>query len=75
MGVNIDGGKLEDGVCRLSVDSNRKEAEIVVYIPDDLSLSAVEIDGNIVDHHVEDYGGHSFAIITVTRGKHEIYIQ
>jgi hypothetical protein len=75
MGVNIDGGRFQDGACILSVDSDCKEAEIMAYIPDDLRLSVVEIDGNAVDYQVEDFDGHSFAVITVGKGKHEIHLR
>lgn len=75
MGVNIDGGTTKDGLYSLSVESERKETEIMIYIPDDVLLSVVELDGNAVDYHIEDFDGHSFAIMTVAKGKHEVDIE
>jgi hypothetical protein len=75
MGVNIDGGPVESGIYSLSVESDRKDAEILVYIPDGVSLSAVEVDGNAVDCQIEQMNGHKFAVVRVGSGSHHIFVR
>jgi hypothetical protein len=74
MGVNIDGGTVEGGICSLSVESDRKEAEIMVYIPDGVLLSTVEIDGSAVDYEIEEISGYRFAVLEVGSGNHQISV-
>ena len=73
MGVAVKERETADGIA-LSVDSERKTAELAVLIPAGKAVASVNVNGQATSFDTVVWGGTPMAIVPVSRGKSQVQI-